>query len=270
MEEIFQAIQRNLNKDTLSERIEMPGENNQGTNDESTELQYGILWARLQPPGPISLWKWSVDPLYRGGTEASRRQVLNQSIIELQARVQQGDGSFSRKWSKTKISEALGLPVANAEEDTFTLLEMAVSQLAEIQWVRMNENEKKITLVPEDLRLWRSDRKILWTRERYRSSGEVERKNFTLKSLSSWLSDREIEGWKITYPVAEGKFETLKAAWDSLNRGSPTRGPGEKGRILEEDYAKALGKVQAIQWLLNNGQAPQQIQREEDGIKLND
>ncbi len=246
---LLETILKNPHKSKVPEIIHMPGDNHQAPQDESTELQYQIHWARLQPPGPLSLWFWTTDVEYRGGTEASRRTMLMDKTVELQERVQDGEGSFSRKWSKSRICEAIGHNVEFAEEENFELLETALHQLCKVQIVRMNENEKKLLFVPNDLRLWDPNYTILWTRERYRSAGETESKQMTLRELGAWISNREHEGWKVEWPVAEGKMETLKTAWDALNRGNPPRGPGQSGRYLKEEYAKALGKHQAIHWL---------------------
>lgn len=246
---LLETIHKNPYKSKVPDVITMPGDNHQAPQEESTELHYGVQWARLQPPGPLSLWFWTTDVEYRGGTEASRRTMLMDKTVELQERVQDGEGAFSRKWSKTKICEAIGHTAEFAEEENFELLETALCQLCKIQIVRMNENEKKLLFVPNDLRLWNPDYPILWTRERYRSAGETQQKEFSLSQLGAWISKREDEGWKLEWPVADGKLETLKTTWDALNIGNPHRGPGQTGRYLKEEYAKALGKHQAIHWL---------------------
>jgi hypothetical protein len=247
MESLLPVIAKNPNKSKVPLTIAMPGENDSAPVEESTENQYGVEWARLNPPGPVSLWLWSTNAVYRAGSEAQRRQTLSEAIVELQRRVQNGDGQFGRKWSKSKISDALGMTVENASEENFEALERAVSVLCGVQWIRMNENERKLTCVPEDLRLWTADKPILWTRERYRSAGEIQG-NFGLKALGKWISDREDDKWTIEYPVAEGTMDAMKAAYAAFGYGIPsTNNP--KGRILKDDYARALGKVQAIRHL---------------------
>lgn len=259
---LLETIHKNPHKSKVPDVITMPGDNHQAPQEESTELHYGVQWGRLQPPGPLSLWFWTTDVEYRGGTEASRRTMLMEKTVELQERVQDGEGAFSRKWSKTKICEAIGHTAEFAEEENFELLETALYQLCKVQIVRMNENEKKLLFVPNDLRLWNSDYPILWTRERYRSAGETQQKEFTLSQLGAWISKREDEGWKLEWPVADGKLETLKTAWDALNIGNPHRGPGQTGRYLKEEYAKALGKHQAIHWLQFGHQKTQGVKVE--------
>ena len=142
MDTLLLCIEKNPNKIKKALLISMPGEQTSGPVEESTEKQYGVEWARLNPPGPVSLWLWSTNPEFRAGSEAQRREMLMQTIVSLQGRVQSGEGG-GRKWSKTKICEALGTTIENASEENFEALEKAVSVLGDVQWIRMNENERK-------------------------------------------------------------------------------------------------------------------------------
>lgn len=248
METLLPIIEKNPFKSVAPEYIPMPGEGDKAPVDESTELQYDVSWARLQPPGPLSLYLWSTNPEYRAGTEAQRRQALNELVISFMDRVQHGEVGSTRKLSKAKMTEALNITVENASDENFEALERAISVLGNVQWVRMNENEKKVSFVPEDLRLWSNDRPTLWTRERYRSAGEWTLGAFSLKQLAKWMSDRENDEWSFQYPLAEGTMEQMKAEWNALGRGLP-KTSNDKGRPLKEDYAKALGRVQVFRHL---------------------
>ena len=248
MEVLLPIFEKNPYKSLAAEYIPMPGESDSHPVEESTESQYGVDWARLHPPGPVSLFLWASNPEYRAGSEAIRRTFLNETLVKFQERVQQGEVNAGRKISRAKLSEALGMTVENASEENFEALEKVVSCLGNIQWIRIHENEKKVTCVPEDLRTWRADLPILWVRERYRSAGEIQGGPFGLRNLGKWIGDREEEGFSFSYPVAEGKIEDLKAAWNALGRGLP-RTKNEKGKPLKEDYAVALGRAQVFQHL---------------------
>lgn len=249
MNSLLPILEKNPFKNLTLEVIRMPGESDSSLADESTETQYGVNWARLQPPGPLSLFLWSTNAIYRAGTETLRRNMLNEKIVELQERVQNGEIPSSRKFTKAKLCDALGISIENASEENFECLEKVISTLGNVQWIRIHENEKKITCIPDDLRLWDIEKPILWVRERYRSAGELPNKTtFTFPKLSKWMGDREADGWSFTYPVAEGTFESLKQQWNSLGIGAPKSSSG-KDRLLKEDYAKALGKVQVYQYL---------------------
>ena len=227
----------------------MPGESDSRPVEESTESQFGVNWSRLHPPGPLSLFLWATHPEYRAGTEAYRRTVLNETIVQFQNRVQQGEVNAGRKIAKSKLAEALGITVENASEENFEALEKVVSCLGQVQWIRIHENEKKITCVPDDLRMWRNDVPILWVRERYRSAGETPiGSSFNLNQLGKWIGDREADGWTLQYPLAEGTLESIKQEWSKLGMGLP-RTKNEKGKPLKEDYAIALGRAQVFQHL---------------------
>jgi hypothetical protein len=244
MDSLLSAVERNPTKSKAPIKISMPGENDTLPVDESTLLEYGVQWARLNPPGPVSLWLWSTNVEYRGGSESLRRRILSDTIIALQARAQTGEGC--RRGTKTKVCDALGMNVENASEENFELLEESVSALANVQWIRIHENEKKVTFIPKDLRTWTNDKPIFWVRERYRSAGEME--TTTLAKVAFWIGNREDEKWQCEYPVAEGTFESLKQQWNAFDYGLPTT-RSESGRILKDDYARALGKAQSLRHL---------------------
>lgn len=249
MDILLPILQKNPHKSLTAEYIPMPGEGDSAPIDESTESQYGVEWVRLQPPGPVSLYLWSTNAEYRAGSEAQRRTMLNDILVKFQERVQRGEVNAGRRVAKSKLAEALAITVENASEENFEALEKVVSSLGNVQWIRIHENEKKITCIPDDIRTWRRDFPILWTRERYRSAGEVSGKTeFGFSQLGKWIGDREAEGFQLEYPVATGTLETLKEAWNKLGRGLPhTKNP--KGKPLKDDYAAALGRVEVFQHL---------------------
>lgn len=244
MEILLPILEKNPNKHVLPERIEMSG----GT-DEATELRYGVLWARLQPPGPLSLYLWATQPEYRGGNEAFRRTTLNETTVRFQEKVQHD--AQRHRIPKVRMSDAFGLSVEYASDDVLEALEYAIHVHGNVQWIRMNENEKRITCIPADLRKWTTTQPILWVRERYRSAGEWSAPSaLTLRTLSNWISDREHDGWKLDYPVAEGTLVQLKAEWKSLGHSELPPTQSGSGKPLKDDYARAVGHLQAIRHLL--------------------
>jgi hypothetical protein len=248
MELLLPIIEKNPHKSLALDIIRMPGEADSTLADESTETQYGVQWARLQPPGPLSLFLWSTNAIYRAGTETLRRNMLNEKIVDLQARVQNGEIASSRKFTKAKLSDALGMNIENASEENFECLEKAISTLGNVQWIRIHENEKKVTCIPDDLRLWSSDKPVLWTRERYRSAGEVPA-GFTLKNMGKWVGEREAEGFTFEYPELGGTLEALKQQWIAHGTGTFPKMPPGRTKPLKEDYAKALGRIDVYRHL---------------------
>lgn len=63
--------------------------------------------------------------------------------------------------------------------------------------------------------------------------------------LGLWLSRREAEGWTISWPVAEGSLEEIKAAMAEKDYPEPKPEFGQK-KVKKEDWAKALGRSEAV------------------------
>lgn len=246
MEILLPILEKNPNCHILPETIEMSG----GT-DEATELRHGVLWVRLHPPGPLSLYLWATHPEYRGGSESLRRTLLNETTVQFQGKVQQD--IQRHRISKTRMSDAFGLSVEYASDEVLEALEYSIHLHGNVQWIRMNENEKKITCIPADIRTWTTQKPILWVRERYRSAGEwaAPTVTLTLRALAAWISDRERDGWTLEYPVAEGTLAQLKAEWKLLGHSELPRAHAGNGKPLKDDYARAVGHLQAIHHLLN-------------------
>jgi len=65
------------------------------------------------------------------------------------------------------------------------------------------------------------------------------------KQLGIWVSNREIEKWRIQWPVAEGTLEALKGRRSTLNIGTGLRIDKPK----KADYAIAIGRAEALEML---------------------
>jgi hypothetical protein len=61
-------------------------------------------------------------------------------------------------------------------------------------------------------------------------------------SFGDWLVAKEDEGWKLSWPTAEGKYEELKAAL-------VTRNIVLEGKLKKDELASILGRAQALQIL---------------------
>jgi endonuclease YncB( thermonuclease family) len=64
--------------------------------------------------------------------------------------------------------------------------------------------------------------------------------------LGRWLADREVEGWKIEWPVSEESYEDMKRI--AGERGVSVR-PLEGTKAKKDDYARSLGRVYAVEHL---------------------
>jgi hypothetical protein len=228
-------IQKNPNKHHL------PSFQTKKTNDDSMEFQWDGSPKFLLPlPGSLSCSLTFTDPVYRYASENGQRQILRDTILVLQERIEKE--LVGRKWSRRKLCELVSAELAEKQPTFHAPLEEALSELFQVQKIMISHNDKKIRFFPEDLRVWKSDRRIvvsdsenLWLYEKEFSS---------LPSLLTWIQAKESEQWMIDWPLADGKLEDLRGELHSKGLTAHPRIPGEK--VKKEDYARCLGKAQAI------------------------
>lgn len=213
--------------------------------DEIPSTLCGWIPTPLEPPGPVSAILWKTNPEFRASTIPVRKTILRETILKLQERVEAE--LRGHRWSRSKIIEQLAAqqsadasPPQNTRE-----LNNALAFLFEVQFVFVDEANKKITLSPEDVRTWSSEKPIwglsVGSRAVFHRRGEES----VAVNLGKWVSDREHESWKITYPVAEGTLESIKAKLSTLNVGMGTRIEKPK----KADYAAVLGRAEALRAL---------------------
>jgi hypothetical protein len=199
----------------------------------------------LEPPGPLAAILWKTNAEFRAGSPTVRRTILRETILKLQVRVE--TELKGRKWSRPKIIEQLALQQSadiSPPQDTKDLNE-ALAYFYQIQIVFVDEANKKISWVPEDPRKWSAD-KPTWalsvgSRAIFHRPGEES----VAIQLSQWVSDRENEKWRITWPVADGTMEEMKSKVLSMNLSLGSRLEKPK----KTDYAIVLGRAEAIRHL---------------------
>ena len=199
----------------------------------------------LEPPGPLAAILWKTNPEFRAGSLTVRRTIIRETILKLQVRVEAE--LKGRRWSRPKINEQLALQQSadiSPPQDTKDLNE-ALAYFYQIQIVFVDEANKKISWVPEDPRTW-SASKPVWSfsvgsRAVFHRSGEES----VATQLSQWVSDRENEKWRITWPVADGTMEEMKAKVIAMNLSLGSRLEKPK----KADYAVVLGRAEAIRHL---------------------
>jgi hypothetical protein len=214
------------------------------TNDALEEFQWDGSPKFLLPiPGSLSCLLTFADPVFRYATENGQRQILRESILELEERIHKE--LVGRKWSRRKLCELVSAELAEKKPTMNAALEEALCELYRVQKIMIHHTEKRIAFYPEDLRLWKSDRKILlsdsenmWLYEKEMSS---------LPALLTWLQTKEDEKWKLEWTVADGKLDELRAQLSAKGLVAHPRIPGEK--VKKEDYARILGRAQAISTL---------------------
>lgn len=202
----------------------------------------------LEPPGPLSLCLWKTNAEYRAGTLAIRKGILRTEILTLAKRVEAE--CRGHRWSRKKIQEQLAAQQSadiSPPQDTKDLDE-ALAFLYEVQFVVVDEANKKIRWVPEDPRNWSASRPVwgvtLGSRAVLHRPGEEP----VSVGLAGWVSDRESgqPKWRIDWPTADGTLEVLKTSLSNLGAGLGLAA-GEKPK--KADYAAAVGKAEALRHL---------------------
>lgn len=215
--------------------------------DEIPSTVCGWVPTPLEPPGPVAAILWKTNPEYRAASLSVRKTILRETIITLQERVE--STLKGHRWSRKKIIEQLvaqqsadASPPQNTKE-----LNDALAFLYEIQFVIVDEANKKISWSPEDIRVWSTDRPVwaisLGSRAIFHKTGEEP----VGRQLGRWVSDRETEKWRINWPVADGTLEALKSRLSTMNVGMGLRIEKPK----KADYAVVLGRAEAIHVLEN-------------------
>jgi hypothetical protein len=217
--------------------------------DEIPSTLCGWIPTPLEPPGPVAAILWKTNPEFRAGSLAIRKSILRETIIHLQQRVDKE--LKGHRWSRKKITEQLvaqqssnASPPQNTRE-----LNDALAFLYQIQFIFVDEANKKVSWSPEDVRTWSIERPVwalsLGSRAIFHRAGEES----VSKNLGHWISERELEKWKIQWPVAEGTLESLKARSTEINIGTTFRIDKPK----KADYANTIGRLEAIRSLTKFG-----------------
>jgi hypothetical protein len=234
---------QNPNRDMKVNSIEIQTQSDTGSGPEVLAGPGGLTSTPLEPPGPVSLYHWYTDPVYRAGTASLRRQLLRESLLEIGFRVNLE--CKGHRFSRPRIHEQLASQQsthASPTQDTHDL-DNALCFLYDYQKIVIDEANKKLLFYPENLMSWTASKPIwmcgIGSRCVYHLSGE----RLMGSQLLSWLAGREEEGYKFRYPVAEGKLDDVKQRCEQLN----VRVKGEKPK--KDDYCAALGKAETLQHL---------------------
>jgi hypothetical protein len=213
--------------------------------DEIPSTVCGWVPTPLEPPGPVAAVLWKTNPEFRAGSLSVRKTILRETIIKLQERVERE--LRGHRWSRKKIMEQLvaqqssdASPPQNTRE-----LNDALAFLYEVQFVFVDEANKKVVWSPEDVRTWSTERPVwalsLGSRAIFHKTGEES----VGRQLGSWVSNRELEKWRIQWPVADGTLEDLKGRLSKMNLGTGLRIEKPK----KADYAAAIGRAEAVHTL---------------------
>ena len=237
MEELFRVIQGNSFRETCPKIY----------TKEKEELRQLIpreeLWGAgvrgLNPSRLTTAWLTTEDPLMLMAGLGYRQTEVRDKTFELQ---QQSVTALkgNRKLPKSKVAEALG--AIRPTEDQTKVIAGVLLAMKQLQTVCWNEDAKTLWTMPEDLRIWSTNRRTLWIDHKAERMLEWKQE----PSLGVWLDEREKEGYAIPWPEAEGTFEEIKAklSLDYPELSVHSLALGKK--VKKEDYARVLGKAQAL------------------------
>lgn len=206
----------------------------------STEGLMTEAWASftlrpLDPPGILSLLLIWSDPMYELGTPSLRKQILRESLLTLHERIDKE--LIGRRYPRKKIQDLLANQLSAESPVSTPVLHQALAELFQVQLLHIDRKAKSICFSPEDPRIWQFDRPIYLTGDDYRWVFVPT----VQQSIQDWLLQKETEGWQISWPTADGKFEDLKAL--AIEQKLLTvHSPKEK----KEDLAKRVGRTQSL------------------------
>jgi len=238
MENLLQVIQSNK----FSKECVSPFTKETQLGNDPTEYLWGGGIRILSPARLVTAWLTTIDPLMNVAGQGYRSTEVRDKTFDLQKEaLSQLRGN--RKLTKAKMGDALSS--IKPTTDQTKVIAAVLLALKQVQTVCFDTDTKTFWTMPEDWRAWSSSYTTLWVDMRCEQMLDWPS---TSPSLGQWLSDRDDEGWKVEWPTAEGSYEDIKAR--AGERGVTPRAlqPGVKPK--KEDWARALGKAEAIQHLL--------------------
>jgi hypothetical protein len=240
MQEFMKSVEKNPFRDScvtafVKEKAEI-------ARLESKDMLWGSRICHLVPARLTTAWRMSEDPLMTIAGEGYRASEVRDRTFELQEEAV-GTLRGNRKLTKAKMGDALS--AIKPTTDQTKVVAAVLLALKKIQTVCYDEETKTVWTMPEDIRAWSNGAKTLWVDARCEIMLEGGGPNF-----GRWLSNRQDDGWTIEWPVAEGSLEEIKAK--AMHLGLSPR-PSELGaKVKKDDWAKSLGRAEAIQKLIAN------------------
>jgi hypothetical protein len=190
----------------------------------------------LEPPGALSLLMLSQEPMYELGSIALRKQLLMETLLKMHERVDKE--LVGRRYPRKKIQDLLAAEISSQKPSGSPLLDDVLCELFQIQKITLNRKTKSITFSPPDPRMWTQTKQIVFGDEdsvwSFQPTSEF--------ALGPWLLEKQGDGWKVSWPTADGKYEELKVA---LTQRSVAFTPKQK----KDELAMVLGRSQALEVL---------------------
>lgn len=237
---IYNVIEQNPFRDVV---LELRPSAHSLRREQSFETWDCFQQIPLNPPGSLSQFLRNTDSLYEAASPALRKQIQTEKALEIQERVD--SELVGRKWSRKKIHDALGEQLNSSTPPYSELVEQVLCELYQFQKVIVHRKTKLLSFCPPDLRLWTSDR-ILYVGD---DEGCWSYQPTETRDFLAWLTEKEDEHWKIQWPTADGKMEELKSEVLKRNLVAHTQPGSDSTKVKKEDWARTLGRCQAIETL---------------------
>jgi hypothetical protein len=174
--------------------------------------------------------------MYELGSIPLRKQILTEHLMQLHERVDRE--LIGRRFPRKKVQDLLAGQLSAQNPTPSALMEEVLCELFQTQKIHLNRRTKSISFYPPDLRVWRSDRPLVFAEEDNTWIFSPAK----TQSFLEWLVAKEDEGWKVHWPTADGKLEELKSALLAVN-------VVPEGKQKKDDLARILGRIQAIRIL---------------------
>lgn len=187
----------------------------------------------LNPPGALSVLLMATDPMYELGSIPLKKQIQMEQLLTLQERVDKE--LVGRRYPRKKIQDLLAGQISSSTPSSTPLLEEVLCELFHVQKIQINRRAKSISFFPPDLRTWSNEKPILFADEDNAWSFVPSQR----MGLSTWLSEKESQGWKVSWPTADGKLDEVKA-------GLTQRNISIDSKLKKDDLARILGRAQAL------------------------
>lgn len=244
MESIIKLIQQNQNKKVNVEPIFIvPISDNDESKPSLVEGPGGVSVIPLNPPGPVSLYLWHTNAEYRAGSYNVRKEILRSKLTELHGRFQ--NELKGRSANRTKSIEQLEQQDTSAVSPPMNTpdLNRALCNVLNIQIVEVDDVHKHIISYPNDLRNFTKENPIYLASQGCRSVYIMGKDEEARSFFKLWFFNLHDLGFKYEWPITDGTLKELKEKISSYMLTVQ----GDKPK--KEDYAKVIGKAEAIKHL---------------------
>jgi len=242
MENFRRALLSNPHKSTC---VEVFDKNKIQLN--SPETLWGGEVRRLTPAKLVTAWLTITDPLVIIAGQTYTSTKVRDTLFEVQQNALEKIRG-NRKLTRAKMADALSSMKPTKDDTRITAAVLWI--LHKVQTVCFDLDTKTIWTEPQDLRQWSFTSTTLWIDSMCERVIDWSDSTSVPLNMGRWLSDLEHEGWTIPWPHADGTFEELKQKISSRNLSVRPANFGDKPK--KEDWARTLGKTEAIEHLLFN------------------